>query len=366
MAFGDGRRALPLSRRSIDGRVMLMADIDTGLSIAITSRRAFEEAFAFLRRRALPARLRVLSLTPGGPETLPRFGQLPSGAKALTIEPIDPFKLAGAMRGLGDQTVVVSGRLEKGLLHFRAGSGGEQTLIWKDLAEAAAARDIDLVLLANSAARQPGTRNWAFLRVEVAGLAVPPPNATMADVLNGLAGAQARLVVGAGAETGGRVSITAIPVKPTIGEAPTGSLTGLLSDIVSDLAGKVITEGIQAEVASAERTRELDSRLIPGIPSAIQIGYLFSLLLGLVGAPVSRHWWARVWPKEQRGEYRGAIGFWSARLVRSLAFLLAFAPLVSPLAAPIAAVRALLEQILAPFRWIAGLIRRRRNPQPSA
>src|SRR5262249_22043720 len=94
----------------------------------------------------------------------------------------------------------------------------------------------------------------------------------LADFLNALVGSNGRMLVSA-TPSGGR---TAIEVRPATevagsGERPAGSL---FSGIVSDVTGRVIAVGLEGNVSSAERQRELDQRLIPGIPSDLQTGYL--------------------------------------------------------------------------------------------
>ena len=55
---------------------------------------------------------------------------------------------------------------------------------------------------------------------------------------------------------------------------------------------------------------------------------LVSLVAGLLGWPLARDWWQRIWPQEQRGDYRGAAGWRAAQGVRLVAFLTVFLPLV--------------------------------------
>jgi hypothetical protein len=359
----DTSRVLPLTRRTIEGGSVLTADMGPSLSIAVTGRAAFDEALAFLGRRLGPRRTRVVSLVSEGPHTLPRYApSSPVANGPLPIEPIDPYKLVSVVRGLTGQTVFLSGRLDNGLLRFSGKGGVEQSLIWKDLAGAAAANDVNLVALASSAGRQPGTRNWAFQKIEVTGLTLPPGDFVMGDLISGLAGKNSRLVVRASADDAGRVTINALPARGALTDTPTETIAGWMSDLASDIAGRVVTEGIQGEIRSEARDRELDARFIPGLPSTVQIAYLVALVLGLAGAPVSRHWWARVWPKEERSQYSGVSGHLAARTMRGLAFLLAFAPITSPVTAPIAFVRALWQQIMTPIRflgWLFGRLRRR-------
>ena len=112
----------------------------------------------------------------------------------------------------------------------------------------------------------------------------------------------------------------------------------------------MITTGLEASVRSAERQTELDQRLIPGIPSDFQAGYLVLVLLGLFGVPISRAWWRRLWPPEAASEYAGRAGYWAARAVRGGVFLLLFLPLTAPVTAPLNLWRQVWEAVTLPVR----------------
>jgi hypothetical protein len=109
---------------------------------------------------------------------------------------------------------------------------------------------------------------------------------------------------------------------------------------------------------SAERQQELDRRLVAGIPSDIQTGYLLLAFLGLLGLPVSRAWWQRLWPRESAAEYALRSGYWAARVVRGGAFLLLFLPLTAPATAPLNLWRQLCDALSAPVRLWRRLSRR--------
>ena len=111
--------------------------------------------------------------------------------------------------------------------------------------------------------------------------------------------------------------------------------------------------------AGVFRQQELDQRLIPGVPSDVQIGYFLLLLLGLVGVPISRAWWQRLWPPELASEYEGRAGYWAARAVRGGAFLLLFLPLTAPITAPLNLWRQFANAATAPLRWWRWLAQRR-------
>ena len=100
------------------------------------------------------------------------------------------------------------------------------------------------------------------------------------------------------------------------------------------IAGKVVIESVKFDVPSRERQQELDLRIVPWLPSGVQWAYIVALLMGVIGSPVSRRWWQRVWPAEARAEYRNAAGYFAAKITRAAAYLLLFMPVVSIAAMP--------------------------------
>jgi hypothetical protein len=156
-------------------------------------------------------------------------------------------------------------------------------------------------------------------------------------------------------------------MKPA-GDVPGLSASGPISDIftnlLGDLTGKVVMAGLEANVRSAERQQELDQRVIPGVPYDVQMGYLGLIVLGLIGVPVSRTWWRKLWPPETASEYAVRSGYVAARLIRALVFLVLFLPLTAPVSAPYALLRQAWDAVLTPVRWWRWLTRRTPAPTP--
>jgi hypothetical protein len=211
-------------------------------------------------------------------------------------------------------------------------------------------------------ALEPGGRNWFWQKVQVKGLDEALERARLADFLNALAGPGRRLEATATPAGALRVSLDLHPIDlpAAAGSRP---LSDVFSDMVSDVTGNIVVSAVQANVQSAERQRELDLRLIPGIPTRLQTSYLIFLVLGLIGVPMSRTWWQRVWPREQASEYAGRIGYWLARLVRGTVFLAIFLPVTAPVSAPLALLKQVWDTVTAPvraWRWLVARFDARR------
>ena len=174
--------------------------------------------------------------------------------------------------------------------------------------------------------------------------------ARMADFLNAL-GAPNRRLAAVALPAGKRAVLDLNAVGDLVGTGAARPVSDLFSGIVSDIAGKVVTTAVQANLRSAERQQELDRRVLPGIPSSLQL---------VLSDP------DRPWPVRRAGvaplvadamaargadEYAGRIGYWAARAVRALAYGLVFVPLTAVVAAPYNLVGQIWDGVMTPVRW---------------
>jgi len=353
-----GRESYRILRHSGGAAERLYAEVRPSLVVALSERKAFEEVVWQLARPLNKANVRLLALEPGGPSTLASTPRLDTATGRALVDVIDPASLPAALGAVRGQTVLVTGRADGKFLYIQPTSGAERSLLLPDLLKAAEDADVNLVVLhASSTPRQPGGRNWLWQKVEVKGLEQALGQPRVADFLAALAGPGGRFEVSA---TSSDAMRTLLDIKPATG-LPKGPLTRPIGDVfskvVSDLTGNIVTAGVHASLRSAARQRELDQRILPAIPSDLQIGYVVFIVLGLIGLPVARGWWRRIWPPEVRTEYAAESGYWAARVVRGAAFLLVFLPLTAPIAAPYNIVRQVIDTVMAPvrlWRWLTG------------
>lgn len=325
-------------------------------------RAAFDEALFQLARPLGRGDVRVLSLTIDGPQTLRKRVALDDAGKPQS-DPIDPYKLPSALAALSGQTAIVIGRSEGALLHFRLPSGGERAVLIDDLTSAAARHDVNLVVLQAAAARQPGTRNWFWQRVEVAGLDHARDRPTFADFLDAFAGGDpaAPVLVSAARQDG-------LPTRLVLTRNATGGggIGDFFADLAAEVTGRVVSMRADAWMVSAERQEELSRRIVPGVPSALQWGYLGLLLVGLAGLPAARGWWGRIWPPEDRSEYAAAAGYHAARAIKFVVFTALFLPVVALPAAVVHTARQVLQLVLLPFRLVGQFVRWMSRKQETA
>ncbi len=322
-----------------------------GLVTAGAKTAALEETLFHVSKPLNKANIRLLALEPGGPQTLSFAPRLETGSTRALIDVIDPAHLASAFSRIKGQTAVIVGDIDGTGLKILTSNGGTRSLSLPELYQAAAGADVSLVILRSPNARQPGGRNWLWMKADVKAIDEALVGATFGDFLAAFARPSAPLRISAEPSTYGRTSIVAIKESASASNvsAVTDKLGGILADVASGLAGKVVTESIKMDLPSRERQRELDLRIIPWLPSGVQWSYIVALLVGLIGSPVAARWWQRVWPAEDRGEYRNGAGYLAARAARGGVFLALFMPLVAIASAPWHVLERLIYWIKWPF-----------------
>lgn len=332
----------------------LYAAVRPHLHVVLADRALFDEAVAQLERPLSRADIRTLALEPGGPAQLASAPRVDPATRAALVDAIDPPGLAGALASVRGQTVLVTGRIEGEVLRFLPASGSEQSLKLLDVIRAAQGSDVNLVILHAPSPRQPGGRNWLWQRITVGGLDDALKRATFGDFLDALGAKHGAFRIAVARDGAGRVVIRAVP-ESAAGEPITGVVGEWLEAAASSITGNVVTGAVEVHARDEARQSELDLRIIPWLPSDYQFAYILALVAGILGWPVARAWWARLWPSEERAEYTSATGYHAARTARFLAFLVLFLPIVGVPAFFVSLVLQLVGVLLLPFRFLRWL-----------
>ncbi|MEQ1650520.1 MAG: hypothetical protein ABL898_18230, partial [Hyphomicrobiaceae bacterium] len=334
----------------------LFTELRPNLLIQATDAARYSEAVFQLNRSLTQSRIRVLSLDPQGPPTLTAGPRLDPATGRALIDTIMPEKLVSALSALRGQTALLVARREAEQLVFKPSSGAERKIPWTAVVAEAERWDVNLLIINAATPNQPGTRNWLWQKVGVKGLDDARANATLADITSALLPRNVRHVATA---TPRGLHQTTLDIAPAGGLPATTSTVSQLGDkvvdLVSDLTGSIINLGVHAALTSEARQRELNDRIVPGLPSSIQWSYIVALLLGMFGSSVAARWWQQLWPQETRDQYAGAGGYWAARGVRTTAFWLLFVPVVAIGTAPRHLVTLLKDLATAPvrvWRWV--------------
>lgn len=328
-----GGTSFPLRRFGTGGAGAWLAEVRANVFIQAPDETVFSETVWQLMRPLKTRGMRILRLDPAGPDTLRPRGLVIGGgageARRRVADAVKPERLAGALSSLRGQTAVLTGRLQgDDRLVFRTPTGVEQKLVLGPVRAAAAEADVNLVVVNASAPRQPGARNWLWLSVEVDGLADALRQERLGDFLNSVAGGRRRLLVRARTRGADRVTLKVLPTRAGVLEREPGLFDEVLSELGAEVVGSVIPHAVDADLVSRAQQRELDWRLVPGVPTGVQFGAGLALLAGIFGLPVALRWWRQIWPVEARADYAGRSGFLAARAVRLVVFALFFLPLI--------------------------------------
>lgn len=353
------RDSYPLEFRvAADNKQVLLAAVRSNVLVPVTRRAAFHEALWQLNRPLKRAGIRVLALAEDGPAALSPVARIEPTTKRPAVDRIQPDKLAAALPSLKGQTAILTGRIDdQRRLTFRRAGGFEASLDLEAVYRQATAYDVNLVVLNSRAPRQPGARNWFWQTVDVDGLGDALTRERMADFLSVVAGTGGKVEVRVADPVGNRVSISIVAAEGGITVPGSGTIGDVIAELASEVVGTVAATAVEMDVVSAGRRKELDSRIIPGIPSALQFGYLLALFAGVMGLPVARRWWRWLWPLEARGEYAGWFGYQAARVVRLAIFVLLFLPLAGVPAAVWHLLATLWRWLTLPWRllrWVFG------------
>jgi hypothetical protein len=314
----------------------LAVQVRSHVALDAQDRATFQEALAYLHRPLDGKKVRVFSLTVGALAALPPVPKFDVGTGSADIDRVDPDHLVAAITSVARQTVVLTGRIEGSAVAMQPASGPLRRYDWAELAGAARAADVDLIMLEVDPPLQPGGQNWLWQRLSVAGLDAARKRPTVADFINAIAGGRGVLSVSSAVAGDNRFVLTARLAQES------GGLTGWLTtgwlkdaaDVVSgQVAGQVLgalrPTGMTVNYVSADRRRQLDSAVFGWLPGWVVGVYAGAIGLGLLALRVLRAWWRRIWPLERAGDYAGGRGYWLARTVRGVVFVAVFAPLAA-------------------------------------
>lgn len=291
--------------------------------VPLTEEAPLIEAVSQLQRPIRQGSIRIVALEAGAAQAFASRGR----ADLRAPDAIDPAALATALAGVRGQTVVVSGRVEGDRLIAASSStlGADTSLDLPTLRAAAAGADVDLIVLKTANARQPGSRNSLWLKVEVQGLATALDRPTLADFLAQLV-SSGELSVRARALDRDRTRLDAT-VLPGLGVSR--SVDTAIATAVTEVTGQLSITGVDGVLGSRARQRELAWRLVPGVDAIWQLTYAGLVVVGLAGLPIAWRWFGRLWPAEDRSDFGGRSGYWAAALVRTVVFVVAALPLLA-------------------------------------
>lgn len=328
----------------------LTVRLKPNLTMAVRGPEDFHETLYLLSRPLNKSNIRTLALAPGAPKALSSAPKIDGASKLPAVDILAPEALAQSFDRVRGQTVLVTGRVADGKLIMQPSSGPEVRHDLSELLSAASRNDVNLIILRNETGLQPGGRNWLWQTLEVGGLKGAADGATFGDFLDTLAARRGGFELTTAAEGSGRVQLSAVPIADGAGLA--ADAANAARDVASNIAGELVSAAVDVHARDSAAQSELDGRLVPGIPTYIQIPYLMGLVAGVLGWATARGWWARIWPAVSVGEANRPTLAWPRRLVRELAYLLVFLPVAGLPAFVWQAMVQFWGVVTAPFRWI--------------
>lgn len=277
---------------------------------------------------------------------MPSAPKIDTATKTPLVDQLDPANLSSAFGSIRGQTALITGRVENGKIYFTPSKGPEIGRDLEELVSAASQSDVNLVVLHTDAARQPGGRNWLWQKIELGGMSEASKAANFGDFIDALAARRGGFEVTAAREGLGRVQISAKP--PDAGSGIVAETSSALEETVGHVTGEIVTKAAEFHGRDNSSEQEINSQLIPGIPTYIQIPYFVSLIAGILSWGTLRRWWGRIWPASPADA--GGRSFRTT--AREAVFLLGFMPVAGMLALMWQLIVQTWLSLTAPFRWI--------------
>lgn len=351
--------AYRLQREKVSEIPVLTAEVRPNLRVRLDNEAVFNEILFQIGQPLKVSGLRVLALETGSPDALTAVPKFDAATRMALVDTIDPARLTASFKRIRGQTVVLTGRLDNGALSFLDAGGGPGTLSMDALRSAAREADVNLIIVKSETPRQPGGKNWLWQTTTIPGLDHAVKQPLFGDFLAAIGNEGPPLTITGGHAGNGRVVLDVIP-PPSAGAPLTDSITGWIDSLAGEAMANIAISGLELDLRDENRQRELDLRIIPGVPATVQISYLAAMVMGLFGLGTAWKLWARIWPAEDREDYASYPGYVLAQGTRGLIFVLLFLPLVGlPMFLRYIAFQiwALVTAPLRALRWIRDRLR---------
>lgn len=344
----DGKR-YPLYNTAASGQPALSVEFRKNVRVPVQNRAGFREAIAYLARPLNQSNIRVLSVREGGVRQL-SYTPKRDASGITQVDNVDPKHVREAIATARGKTLLIAGEVDNGVMKFAG--GGSPSISLDELRAAARTGDVDLIILHTQAGRQPGGRNWLWQRVGVRGLEEAKKKRVFADFVEALGAERGMYEVTAATESGGRMKLFAQPWHDS--RTVVTETSNWVSDAVAKLTGDMVMQAVEVASRNANEQKERDRRIIPFIPSGLQIAYILGLVAGIGGYPTAAAWWQRIWYRAPRPAERSRVLYFLAGLPRFIVFFFLFLPLVGVPAVIVHYTIKAWRFVSAPFRWIAA------------
>ncbi len=319
--------------------------VDRNISVKVTDIKALKDAIWQLQRPAISSNPRLVQLSSNADAALPAQSY---GSK-VPIDSVGVNQLHNAIASMRQQSLVISATVQDGFL-----LSGKQKVSLAELEQAAAQRDVSLIILDSAKPKKTLQRVADSVQKESA----TPGNYSTGDFYNLFLPEKASVPVDVDIAPSGQLRdllhVEYDPPRPNASSESVGAEVALLS-------ARVLVRAASLYRPNEARTKELDDRIHPLVPSWVLIVLIASLVLGLVAFHTSWSLFKRVWDAPSRASFNNGFLFALVYLLHKLAFLLFYLPLLgffSPIyLTAVWTYRFINFFLIRPARWVFNAIR---------
>ena len=246
-------------------------------------------------------------------------------ASSMGVESIGTDQLIPSMRALKNQTVVLSGRVING--HLQMGEKGSIGMPVQKIVQAANDNDIRLVIL------ESDKPNHILKEVSHSMEKALKDDSnlydTAGDFFNHLRVPNSTKMLELYSIRSGENQIAVQWIAGKI--ESTSSSASFSTELLKHIPAHLLLQSTRIYVPDRERSRELDSRIIPGINSWVQFYVIISAILGFIVPGTSWKLWRKVWARDRRSEHQNIMVFLLSWLAHRILFLVLFIPILGSL-----------------------------------
>lgn len=319
--------------------------VDRNISVKVTDIKALKDAIWQLQRPAISPNPRLVQLSSNADAALPAQSY---GSK-VPIDSVGVNQLHNAIASMRQQSLVIAATVQDGFL-----LSGKQKVSLAELEQAAVQRDVSLIILDSDKPKKTLRRVAESVQKESA----TPGNYSTGDFYNLFLPEKSSMPVDVDIAPSRQLRdllhVEYDPPRPNASSASVGTEVALLS-------ARVLVRAVSLYRPNQARTKELDDRVHPLVPSWIHIALITSLIFGLVAFHTSWSLFKRVWAAPSRSSFTNWFLFALVYLLHKLAFLLLYLPLLGFLS-PIYLTATWIYRfinffLIRPARWVFNVIR---------
>ncbi|MCP4932872.1 MAG: hypothetical protein GY927_01400 [bacterium] len=326
------KTSLPVSRiLDQKGADTWGVEIRKGMIAASHNAHDLSEALFRMNHTFNPADVHVVSFSKKAPDFPDPINFAASG-RVPDPTLIDPTRLDRAFKVLRGKKLIVTGKVEGGVLFVKTRGGTVKRLPLDDLRTKAREANIDLIILGGKSTAQPGKKSF-FGRQDGKKLSAAFATERYGDFLVALGGKKKLMVMQLDAVDESHVVWRSMPdsakaskglLKRMEKEPVASSLARALVNPVGKAAPKEDEDELSIELNAKSKgwQTELEHRIIPGIPFGLQLLYIVNLIAGLLAWTTSSWLWEKIWRSKGRSEFSSKWSWFGYRLVRNLTMIL--------------------------------------------